>query len=246
MNCQPHWKRVVYKWLINNQTCLLCDVRTDTALALCTACEIELPWLTDHCQRCALPLPMTGLICGYCLKQPPAFERVHAPWFYGFPIDSLIIRFKHNSQWPYGRLLAELLSQSLLDHFNAGSQKPDILLPVPLSTHRLRQRGYNQAAMIAGWLSGPLAIPCREQWLVRIQDTPAQQDLDAKTRKRNLLNAFALASDARVQGAHIALVDDVMTTGATAQSLALLLRKAGARRVDVYCLARTAKPEGPS
>lgn len=246
MNCQPHWKRVVYKWLFNDQGCLLCDARTDTALALCTACEIELPWLNEHCQRCALPLPMSGLICGYCLKQPPAFERVHAPWFYGFPIDSLIIRFKHNSQWPYGRLLAELLSQSLLDHFNAGSQKPDVLLPVPLSTQRLRQRGYNQAAMIAGWLSGPLAIPCREQWLVRIQDTPAQQDLDAKTRKRNLLNAFTLSSDARVQGAHVALVDDVLTTGATAQSLALLLRKAGARRVDVYCLARTAKPEGPS
>lgn len=246
MNCQPHWRGLVYKWLFNDQTCLLCDERTDTALALCTACEIELPWLSEHCQRCALPLPMTGLICGYCLKQPPAFEYVHAPWFYGFPIDSLIVRFKYNSQWPYGRLLAELLVQSLLDHFNAGNEKPDLLLPVPLSTQRLRQRGYNQAQMIAGWLSGPLAIPCREQWLVRTQDTPAQQDLDAKTRKRNVLNAFALASGARVQGAHVALVDDVLTTGATAQSLALLLRKAGARRVDVYCLARTAKPEGPS
>ena len=121
MNCQPHWRGLVYKWLFNDQTCLLCDERTDTALALCTACEIELPWLSEHCQRCALPLAMTGLICGYCLKQPPAFERVHAPWFYGFPIDSLIIRFKHNSQWPYGRLLAELLGQSLLDHFNAGN-----------------------------------------------------------------------------------------------------------------------------
>ena len=246
MNCQPHWIRAVYKWLFNDQYCLLCDERTDTSLAVCTACEFELPWLNECCQQCALPLPKTDMSCGYCLKQPPAFERVHAPWFYGFPIDTLIVRFKHNSKWPYGRLLAELLGQSLLDHFNAGNQKPDFLLPVPLSIQRLRQRGYNQAAMLAGWLSQAVAIPCHEQWLVRIQDTPAQQELDAKTRKRNLLNAFCLASDARVQGAHVALVDDVLTTGATAQSLALLLRKAGARRVDVYCLARTAKSEGPS
>lgn len=98
--------------------------------------------------------------------------------------------------------------------------------------------------MLADWLSQTVSIPCREQWLVRIQDTPAQQELDAKTRKRNLLNAFGLASEAQVQDVHVALVDDVLTTGATAQSLALLLLKAGARRVDVYCLARTAKSEG--
>lgn len=131
MNCQPHWIRPVYKWLFSDQFCLLCDERTDTAMALCTACEFELPWLNECCQQCALPLPKTGLSCGFCLKQPPAFQRVHAPWFYGFPIDSLIVRFKHNSKWPYGRLLAELLGQSLLDHFNAGHEKPDVLLPVP-------------------------------------------------------------------------------------------------------------------
>ena len=144
MNCQPHWIRPVYKWLFSDQFCLLCDERTDTAMALCTACEFELPWLNECCQQCALPLPKTGLSCGFCLKQPPAFQRVHAPWFYGFPIDSLIVRFKHNSKWPYGRLLAELLGQSLLDHFNAGHEKPDVLLPVPLSIKRLRQRGYQR------------------------------------------------------------------------------------------------------
>ena len=244
MNCQPQWIKQVYIWLLNNQSCLLCDERTDTALALCIDCVLVLPWLGDNCQRCALPLPMAGLTCGHCIKQPPAYQRVHAPWLYGFPVDSLIIRFKHHSKWPYGRLLAELLAQSLLDAFNSGSARPDFLLPVPLSTQRRRQRGYNQAAMLAQWLSAALNIPGHEHWLLRTQDTAAQQALDAKTRKRNLQHAFSLAPGVQVGGLHLALVDDVLTTGATAESLARLLIKAGARRVDVYCLARTPKPGG--
>jgi len=245
MNCQPHWIMSVYIWLLNNHSCLLCDESTDGGLPMCTPCELELPWLGDSCQRCALPLPMAGLTCGHCIRQPPAFETVHAPWAYSFPVDSLIIRFKHNRKWPYGRLLAELLSQSLLDSFNSGTPRPDALLPVPLSTGRLRKRGFNQAAMLAHWLSPLVSIPCHEHWLLRTQDTPAQQALDAKTRKRNLLQAFALAPGVQVNGLHLALVDDVLTTGATAESLARLLIKAGARRVDVYCLARTPKPDGP-
>lgn len=245
MSCQPQWIRKVYIWLNNNQTCLLCDEHTATAIALCDACELELPWLGDRCERCALPLPMAGLTCGQCLKQPPAFTSVHAAWVYGFPIDSMIIGFKHNSHWPKGRLLSELLSQSLLDHFNSGNERPDFLLPVPLATQRLRQRGYNQAAMISDWLSKPLNIPSRAHWLLRTQNTPTQQALDAKERKRNLKHAFSLAPGIAVRGLHLALVDDVLTTGATAHHLARLLLNAGARRVDVYCLARTPKPDGP-
>ena len=111
MNCQPQWIKLVYIWLFNNQPWLLCDERCCTPYALCAACELELPWLVDRCKRCALPLPMAGLVCAHCIKQPPAYEQVHAPWVYSFPIDSLIIRFKHHSKWPYGRLLAELLGQ---------------------------------------------------------------------------------------------------------------------------------------
>ena len=244
MNCQPQWIKRVYNWLLSDQSCLLCDVRADTGLALCVACELDLPWLGDCCQRCALPLPMAGLICGHCIRQPPAFARVHAPWVYGFPIDSLIVRFKHHSKWPYGRLLAEILGQSLLDGFNSGEPRPAFLLPVPLSRKRLRERGYNQAGMLGDWLGKQLSIPCQPHWLLRTLDTAAQQDLDAKTRKRNLRHAFCLASGVQVHGLHLALIDDVLTTGATAQSLALLLLKAGARRVDVYCLARTPKPDG--
>ncbi|WP_095147170.1 MULTISPECIES: ComF family protein [unclassified Pseudomonas] len=242
MHCQPRHGKPVYIWLKNKQACLLCDEPTDACHPLCIPCETELPWLGDHCQVCALPLPMADLTCGQCLRAPPAFEQVIAPWVYGFPVDTLITRFKHSEKWPFGRLLGEILAQSLQHRFNEGLKLPDALVPVPLARKRLRERGFNQAAMLARWLSDYLHIPMDETLLIRPQNTTAQQDLDARARKQNLRNAFALMAGAAVNGRHLALVDDVLTTGATAHSLAQLLRKAGAARVDVYCLARTAKP----
>jgi predicted amidophosphoribosyltransferase len=96
--------------------------------------------------------------------------------------------------------------------------------------------------MLAKWLAKALAIDCNERLLRRTRETPAQQSLDAKARRRNLQQAFAVVDESALHGLHVAVVDDVLTTGATAQSIAALLRGAGARRVDVYCLARTAKP----
>jgi ComF family protein len=242
MRCQPQHNEQVYIWLKNNQSCLLCDEAADGDTPLCMACETELPWLGDHCQTCALPLPAAGLTCGQCLKQPPAFENVIAPWSYNFPIDSLITRFKHSAKWPFGHLLAELLVQAVQHRFEDDLPRPDLLVPVPLATRRLRQRGFNQAAMLARWLSSRLDLPCDERLLLRTQDTSAQQVLNANDRRRNLRNVFALAPGAAVEGRHLALIDDVLTTGATAQALARLLVDAGATRVDVYCLARTPKP----
>ncbi|WP_079203621.1 ComF family protein [Pseudomonas sp. CC6-YY-74] len=242
MRCQPDEPLQVYNWLKNKQACLLCDEPADSANSLCVSCESELPWLGARCQVCALPLPHAGLTCGGCLKRPPRFDRVEAPWRYAFPVDSLITRFKHQAKWPLGRLLGELLSQHLLHAFGEGLTRPDLLLPVPLAERRQRQRGFNQAALLAQWLSEQLHLPLQQHWLQRVIDTPAQQQLDAATRKRNLRRAFALAPKSQVSGLHLALVDDVLTTGATAESLARLLKKAGATRVDIYCLARTPKP----
>ena len=242
MRCQPQYQGQVYICLKNVQTCLLCDEPVEAQMPMCEACEIELPWLGSHCQSCALPLAGDGLTCGDCVLEPPAFEQVAVPWLYGFPVDSLITRFKHNAKWPFGHLLADVLGQYLQHRFDEDLLRPDVLLPVPLANKRLRQRGFNQAAMLARWLSVSLDLPCEEQVLRRVIDIDAQQDLDAKARKRNLRNAFALAPEAQVSGRHFALVDDVLTTGATAQALARLLINAGAARVDVYCLARTPKP----
>ena len=242
MRCQPRDKCQVYICLKNVQSCLLCDEPAEAEMPICVACEAEMPWLGEHCQTCALPLATAGLTCEGCLLEPPAYEQVAVPWRYDFPVDSLITRFKHNAKWPFGHLLADVLSQYLQHRFDEDLPRPDALLPVPLAAKRLRQRGFNQAAMLARWLSRQLDLPCEENVVRRIQDTSAQQDLDAKARKRNLRNAFALTTDAHVKGRHLALVDDVLTTGATAQALARLLMNAGAARVDVYCLARTPKP----
>ncbi|MFJ4064162.1 ComF family protein [Pseudomonas sp. NPDC089996] len=242
MNCQPWLKTLVYKCTNINHSCLLCSESAEQHYPLCVACEQELPWLDEQCLRCALPLPMDGLTCAQCSRRPPAFDQVVAPWHYGFPLDTLISRFKHNSQWPLGRLMAEMLGQNLHHRYLEGLTRPDLLLPVPLARRRLRERGFNQASMLARWLSKALAIPCAERLLLRTRDTPAQQHLDARARRRNLRHAFALAGEASLEGRHVAVVDDVLTTGATAQAVAQRLRQAGARRVDVYCLARTAKP----
>ena len=250
---------MVYQWTKNNlfnvsaalsrlrlaagaSACLLCDLPADTAYALCGACQDELPWLGAQCSVCALPLPAAGLTCAHCLRRAPSFARVEAPWRYAFPVDALITRFKHQGAWPLGRLLGGLLAEHLRHAYLEGLPRPELLLPVPLAAPRLRQRGFNQAALLARWLGGSLRIAVDDDLLRRPRDTAAQQALDAAARKRNLRSAFALADPRRVAGRHLALVDDVLTTGATAEALARLLRQAGAARVDVYCLARTPAP----
>jgi ComF family protein len=233
---------MVYKWLTIEQPCLLCAQPDDGGRNICLACEADLPWLMAHCPCCALPMPQSGLVCGACLQCPPAFTRAEAPWRYAFPVDSLITRFKHQAQWPIGRLLAELMSHHLHNAFSHDLPRPDALLPVPLARRRQRQRGFNQAQMLARWLGTMLQLPVRDDLLLRTRDTPAQQGLDAAARRRNLRHAFALAGATDCRGQYLALVDDVLTTGATANSLARLLLSAGAARVDIYCLARTPRP----
>lgn len=242
MHCQPANAKMVYKWLFNNQTCLLCDEPSAAPVALCEPCSRELPWLRERCRLCALPMALEGLLCGQCSRRRPAFSRVEAAWYYGFPIDGLITRFKHHARWPLGRLLGELLGEYLQNRFDDGLARPDCLLPVPLASKRLRQRGFNQAQLLAGWLGKALSLPCDPNSLVRLRETRAQQDLSARARQRNLRQAFSVVDPSAVAGRHVALVDDVLTTGATAQVLAHCMRQAGARRVDIYCLARTAKP----
>lgn len=244
MHCQPRLKKLVYNWLNSNQTCLLCDEPAQQPQPICMACEAELPWLEECCRICALPLPMQGLTCGQCSRHAPAFNRVEAPWHYGFPVDALITRFKHQRQWPLGRLLARLLGNWLEHRFADDLPRPSLLLPVPLARRRLRERGFNQAAMLARWLGGQLGIACDLHLLQRPHETLSQQGLTAKARRRNLRHAFALGDHAAIKGVHVAIIDDVLTTGATAQALASLMRAAGATRVDVYCLARTPKPGG--
>ncbi|HSB97213.1 MAG TPA: phosphoribosyltransferase family protein [Spongiibacteraceae bacterium] len=197
------------------------------------ACAAELPRIADYCLRCALPLPMCGL-CGRCQIQPPPYTRCISPLIYGAPISRLIAHFKYGGKLAYGRLLSGELLRRLQ---REASLDVDLLMPVPLHWRRRWARGFNQAEIIGDELSRALNLPLRTRWLTRVRPTPPQQSLSASERRKNLRSAFVLR--ASVAGLRIALIDDVVTTGATVGEIAQLLLNASARSVQVWCLART-------
>lgn len=243
MHCQLSLIRKVYRKLTQPDHCLLClSPLHNQPLALCSGCQLDLPWLLHACQLCALPVPSGTTSCNNCQQRRPQFRLARCAWHYGFPVNSLIGGFKYNRQWPAGKLLSLLLAQHLRHlHEEDDLELPDALIPVPLSARRLRQRGYNQALMIARWLGKPLQIKVLHNSVRRVRHTRIQQGLDARQRQANMHNAFAVTRPAHIQGQHLALVDDVLTTGATCASLTRALLVAGARRVDVYCLARAGR-----
>lgn len=243
MPCQPSLAKKVYQWLKSKQSCLLCDEPSLRLVALCEACEADLPWLGRQCSQCALPIPKQHSLCADCTHNPPVFNSVITPLQFTFPVDTLISRFKYRQQWPYGQLLSALLAQHLNYYFDEGGHRPDLMLAVPLAKARQRQRGYNQAQMICDWLRKSLQLSNPQQLVLRSRETISQQGLSAKARRDNLHNAFTLTQPDTVKGQHIALVDDVLTTGTTCSTISRLLLKHGAARVDVYCLARTDKPQ---
>jgi ComF family protein len=212
--------------------CLLCGGRGD-GRDLCAACASDCLPNTPCCPRCALPLETAAPLCGRCLKRAPPFAAAWAPFRYGHPLDLLETRFKFGRDLAAGRVLAELMIERA--HHDAPA-RPDLLLPIPLHPARLRERGYNQALELARPLARALSIPLGHDRLVRTRATPPQTGLDAAARRRNLRDAFALAPGPLP--AHVALLDDVMTTGATLREAARTLRRAGVARVDVWALAR--------
>lgn len=212
------------------QACLLCGARSHAGL-LCPACAAELPRLSaPGCPRCALPTP-GGAVCGACLKRPPAFDRTEAALRYAFPVDVLVQRLKYGDQTVLAAYLAGLM---------APSARPDLVLAMPLHPRRLRERGYNQAALLAGHLARRLDLPFAAMACRRLRDTPPQVDLPVKARRRNIRGAFACTAD--LTGRHVALVDDVMTSGASLDELARTAKAAGAVEVSVWVLARTLQP----
>ncbi|HEV2606701.1 MAG TPA: ComF family protein [Xanthomonadaceae bacterium] len=217
--------------------CLVCLEAGVDGHDLCVDCQRALPWNHSACARCGLPMPEPVAACGRCLKKPPPLDRVYAAFDYGFPVDRLLPRFKFHHDLAAGRELAEAMHAMLVEAMPvAASDRPQALVAVPLHSKRLRERGYNQALELAKPLSKAFAIPLLRDGLRRIRDIAPQSGLGALARRRNPRGAFAVGGD--VIPVHVALVDDVMTTGATLYECARVLRRAGVQRVDAWVAAR--------
>lgn len=211
---------------------------------LCGACRTRFQRPAQRCSRCAERVPPGQALCGACLLQPPPFDHAHAALDYEFPWAGLIGQFKFQQRTGLAAALADLLLNSLLSGPAQARQGIDLVTAVPLSTARLRERGYNQSWELARRVARALDLPARAGTLVRWRETPHQTALDRAEREANLRGAFMPAPRAapHVRGRGVALVDDVMTTGATAAEAALALRRAGAARVHLWVLARTPAP----
>jgi ComF family protein len=225
-----HWLRRAGRILLAPR-CLVCGQAGAEGQDLCAACAIALPWNRSACPRCALPTPH-GDSCGECLQSPPPVATTLAAFVYGFPLDRLVPRFKFHQDLAAGRLLAELMAQGL-----ATAARPDAIIPVPLHATRLRARGYDQALELARPIGRMLEVPVLADALLRRRATAPQSELDAVARRRNLRGAFAVHAGTMVP-AHVALVDDVMTTGATLHAAAKALLRTGVKRVDAWVCAR--------
>lgn len=233
---QPH-QRVAGRWPSQCEVCRQWGVDR-----LCEPCVSRFASPAIRCARCALRLgPAADLHCGDCLRVPPPFVRTVCAVDYQFPWDGLVAAFKFHGQPELAAPLAARMAQAISA---AGATRPHALLPVPLAAPRLAERGYNQAWELARRLGTTLGLPAWCDVLSRPLDTAHQAELDRAARLRNLRSAFLVEPEqrARVQGAHVALVDDVMTTGATVGQAAAELLRAGAQQVDVWVLARTPAP----
>lgn len=237
MSISPHWgqlPRRVGKWLgaaLLPQDCFLCGAASGAAL-LCAACGNDLPRLpaaTRRCPVCALPTP-GGETCGACLKQPPHFDATHACFRYDFPVDRLVQALKYRHRL----VIADYFATSLLEALPRAQS--DLLLALPLSAQRLRERGFNQALEIARPLARRLGLPLPLDGYARVIDTAPQTGLPWNERRKNIQGAFECALD--LSGKSIAVVDDVMTTGATLNEFARTLKKHGAASVTNWVVAR--------
>ena len=219
-----------------------CAVCRGWAVArICTDCLQRHAALRPRCRVCAIAVPNAASVCGACLRQPPPFARSIAAVDYAFPWSSLVAAFKFRAALDLAPALADLLTDAVR---NGDAPRPSLLLPLPLSAERLAERGMNQAWELARRVAAQLDIAARPDVLRRLIDTPHLADLPRERRAVCIRGAFGIdpGHAQLVRGQCIALIDDVMTSGASAAEATRVLLAGGASEVHVWVLARTPAP----
>jgi len=241
LTCQPentltvdgHWWSRLLDCILPPR-CVLCG-QVSGPICICAACRADLPWHGPQCLRCGLPVGSSkDKICGACIQNAPPFTRLVCPLRYEFPANRLVQAFKFRRQLAAGRILSHLICETVTLR---ESSLPDLLIPVPLHNFRMISRGFNQAYELAAYAGRTLDIPVLNNALKRRRNTKAQSGLSRKQRRKNLKGAFYWHGSSK-PGRHVVLIDDVMTTGTTVAECARVLKKAGAKRVDVWVAAR--------
>ncbi len=215
--------------------CVVCRQPSDTTEHICETCHSELERNLTACTQCGIPLHgKDGLICGHCQIQPPGYDHSFAPLLYQGHVRELVINLKFNEKL----VNSAILSRLFINHVEI-NKKPDLLIPVPLHSKRIRERGYNQAQLLAKELSKHYSIDIDDQSCQRIINTERQSDLPLAKKHGNVKGAFICES--QFDGQHIAIIVDVMTSGHTVNELARKLKRQGASQIDVWVMARAGK-----
>lgn len=234
---KPYLLKKLCAWLLPYH-CILCSYKTERWQDLCDQCRQALPQSMHACWRCAMPMPETGL-CGLCLTTPPPFDHTHALYLYASPITNLILELKFSQALINARILGELLAEQITHTWYAQKPLPDLIIPMPLHVTRLKERGFNQAIEMARPIAQKTRLPLDVHSVLRIKPTLPQATLSASDRIKNVQGAFAVTCD--LSGLHIAVVDDVITTGNTMREFCHILKQHGAQTIDVWCIARPDK-----
>ena len=226
--------------------CPGCGAVTDEPHRFCLTCWTQLAFLGDPCcARCALPFEYgegAEVICGRCMAEPPAYDRLRAAVAYGDMARAVALKLKYGGR----PSVAETMARFIERHLDASTAP--ILAPVPLHRWRIWRRGYNQSALIAGVMARRAALEAQLDLLERVKATPVLRGMNPRERKAAVRGAFRVNPKRKegLRGRAVILVDDIYTSGATVNACARILRRAGAARVDVLCWARVVREEHSS
>jgi ComF family protein len=215
--------------------CLLCKQYHDVSLAVCDACIEYFSTLEHKCRYCSFPLPDSNYaICGACAVKNPAFDKVITTYRFEEPLRTLLHEFKYEE----GLYLLKVIAKLMLNAFTETDAETECLIPVPMHPKRIRARGFNQSVELAKYLSKIIHRPYDVNLCTKIKNTPPLASMDAKARKKNIKNTFHCKPSSYQ---HVTLVDDLLTTGSTANELSATLKKSGISKVTVWCCARAYK-----